>query len=570
MSLGEIQNESGSGSLTRYVFSSLSPGVVTQEQVNAQVEGAGITASWKLYSVTNPSGTQISNQILQLNVTGPLLNISLNGAAGTGAITTGAFLTAGIANSMTTQRFLGVGGYVGLEDTGVLDTSGNALDAPSTSPTNWWLLRYNKAASRAEQSLSTDGGGNRIWSALGGGSGVTSLDGLVGALTIGSSTGFIGVTASGTTIDINIGQSVATTATVNFDKVIASGTPGVASIVATNGYMQSGDGFNSLSTSATAVNIPNGTIYGKILTSGSVILMVGSGSAPSGPLSGQSSFYADAAGQPLWWDHTSSAWIPFSVSTGSGVLSITGTANEIIASAPTGNVTLSTPQPIGTSSSVNFGNVTTSGAFNSTATGGSTAIQVNGGTFSVLGNGSVFGQAASFNGISSSTTITAASTIQSTTTGASVAFQAGGGALTIAGNGNIQGQGATFNSVNSTGLANFASYDVNGNVFSDSSRNIFVNSISNTGAGVLINSIGQFVGAGVNVGVNGVACGGLTVSGTLFCDSSRNVSCASIFIAGQFRPSALSGTTFTTAPTYNKWFEVYNSSGTFLGITPIF
>ena len=44
-----------------------------------------------------------------------------------------------------------------------------------------------------------------------------------------------------------------------------------------------------------------------------------------------------------------------------GVSSITGTANQVIASSSTGAVTLSTPQDIATTSSVNFGSLTTSG-----------------------------------------------------------------------------------------------------------------------------------------------------------------------------------------------------------------
>lgn len=47
-------------------------------------------------------------------------------------------------------------------------------------------------------------------------------------------------------------------------------------------------------------------------------------------------------------------------STSSPVLSITGTANQIIASAATGNVTLSTPQNIGTASSPTFDHITLS------------------------------------------------------------------------------------------------------------------------------------------------------------------------------------------------------------------
>src|ERR1700686_4530023 len=47
--------------------------------------------------------------------------------------------------------------------------------------------------------------------------------------------------------------------------------------------------------------------------------------------------------------------------TGAGVLSITGTANEIIASSPTGAVTLSTPQPIAPSSTPTFAGETLTG-----------------------------------------------------------------------------------------------------------------------------------------------------------------------------------------------------------------
>lgn len=54
---------------------------------------------------------------------------------------------------------------------------------------------------------------------------------------------------------------------------------------------------------------------------------------------------------------TAASWYA-QASIASGVTSITGTANQVIASAATGAVTLSTPQSIGTSSNVTFGSVT--------------------------------------------------------------------------------------------------------------------------------------------------------------------------------------------------------------------
>lgn len=52
----------------------------------------------------------------------------------------------------------------------------------------------------------------------------------------------------------------------------------------------------------------------------------------------------------------------WSVAAASGVTSITGTANQVIASAPSGAVTLSLPQNINTSASVQFGNIATAAA----------------------------------------------------------------------------------------------------------------------------------------------------------------------------------------------------------------
>ncbi len=56
---------------------------------------------------------------------------------------------------------------------------------------------------------------------------------------------------------------------------------------------------------------------------------------------------------------TAASWNSNYSSDIAGVTSITGTANQVIASSATGDITLSLPQDIGTTSSVNFGSVTT-------------------------------------------------------------------------------------------------------------------------------------------------------------------------------------------------------------------
>jgi hypothetical protein len=84
----------------------------------------------------------------------------------------------------------------------------------------------------------------------------------------------------------------------------------------------------------------------------------------------------------------------------SGVSSIFGTGNEIIASASTGSVTLSTPQPIGTSSNVNFGSL---------AIGGNTIITSSGAILAASGQniqaGAVFAIQGGFFGASGSIVI---------------------------------------------------------------------------------------------------------------------------------------------------------------------
>lgn len=55
-------------------------------------------------------------------------------------------------------------------------------------------------------------------------------------------------------------------------------------------------------------------------------------------------------------------WAIIDTSTAGDVDSITGTANQVIASSPTGNVVLSLPQSIGTTSSPTFNNVTLNGS----------------------------------------------------------------------------------------------------------------------------------------------------------------------------------------------------------------
>lgn len=97
-------------------------------------------------------------------------------------------------------------------------------------------------------------------------------------------------------------------------------------------------------------------------------LSYGSG-APSGAPSlasgSQYALYQDTATGKLYaWDLFTSAWVQ--VILAPAVTSITGTTHQIIASASTGAVTLSTPQGIDTTSQVVFGSLELNGILGST------------------------------------------------------------------------------------------------------------------------------------------------------------------------------------------------------------
>jgi len=69
---------------------------------------------------------------------------------------------------------------------------------------------------------------------------------------------------------------------------------------------------------------------------------------------------APTNGQAVVWNNGTSTWEP-GTPAGAGVSSIIGTANQVVASSPTGAVTLSTPQSIGTASTPTFASLTLSG-----------------------------------------------------------------------------------------------------------------------------------------------------------------------------------------------------------------
>jgi hypothetical protein len=81
--------------------------------------------------------------------------------------------------------------------------------------------------------------------------------------------------------------------------------------------------------------------------------------SPSNPSNAQGRLYKKTGDDGLWWKPDSAGVEVDLTATGGGggVTSITGTVNQVIVDVPTGNVTLSTPQDIATTSSPTFNNL---------------------------------------------------------------------------------------------------------------------------------------------------------------------------------------------------------------------
>ena len=109
----------------------------------------------------------------------------------------------------------------------------------------------------------------------------------------------------------------------------------------------------------TIANLPVGTVSGSSQVLSGTGIWSGSAQLPSGVVSGSSQVLLSSG-----------------VVSGSYVSSITGTANQVVASVSTGAVTLSLPQSIATTSSPTFGGITLTGALGGTSATFSGGIQL--------------------------------------------------------------------------------------------------------------------------------------------------------------------------------------------------
>jgi hypothetical protein len=268
--------------------------------------------------------------------------------------------------------------------------------------------------------------------------GLTSLNSLTGAVNIVGTTNEISVTPSGTSITLATPQAIATTSTPTFAAVIANGAfnstvTGLTTAFTTNTGTWSVDGQGDMSGNGSA-NMNGATGLGAYRVGGTIIVdnarnatftSVVANGAFNSTVTGATTAYTANGGQFIvngQGDISGAGSINMAGLTGlgsyrvngtividnarnatfnnvtiggtcigcsGGVSSIFGTGNEIIASASTGSVTLSTPQPIGTSSNVNFGSLAIGGNTIITSSGAILAPSgqniETGATFAVVG-----------------------------------------------------------------------------------------------------------------------------------------------------------------------------------------
>jgi hypothetical protein len=215
-----------------------------RSESHLQREGTGAAAVLKLYSREGDGpGFGVGAWI----DAGPVYNISADGLAGTGALTTGARTALAWYDCVATGKGV-FDAFAAFTDTTFAAAQANVLDD------SWGLLRYNRAARKFEMSVSVDGGA-RVWQDLvGGAAGVSSLNTLVGALTIQGTANEVDVSAAGSTITLGLPN-----------QITVAGVAGEAAIVAAAGFIQAAGGVYTAATNVDAIQAPNGGVTARYL-----------------------------------------------------------------------------------------------------------------------------------------------------------------------------------------------------------------------------------------------------------------------------------------------------------------
>ena len=406
--------------------------------------------------------------------------------------------------------------------------------------------------STATNSLQTAGGAN-VGNA-GGSNGVYMIN---AAVVVDNSKTFVGsggVNTSGTIQSSQSGSSITfENSNTNFTVTGAGNVTAAGSVTATGGFATTGTAGNIIQApsggvTASTVSATSGSWNGLQNSSGgaaaNAFYPTVNASSPTAPGAGYSGFGYKSGATFWYYNTTTSAWGTVDLSAVGGITSlnsqtgpavtIAGTTNQISVSASANTVTLSTPQNINTSASVNFGTVTVSSVFQSSATGASITFQNTNGNFQVDGSGAVSAAGTVTSSTSFNCTGTATNSIQ--TAGGFNAGSTGGanGVYLINGTAVINNSRQFVGSggVNTSGTIQSSA----ATAFQTSSATFIVNSAGTLSAAGAISSTGSSGGVnvtaqtatnsiqtvgGMNVGSGGSVNGVYQIAGTVVINNSK-------------------------------------------------
>lgn len=162
----EFQKNSVTASTTGQVMSTASTSAAKDETF-LQREGTGSGAYTRMHS---RQGVSPSKSLWTIIDSLALMNVSADGAASTGALTTGNRTTLAFYDAVSTGKLV-ADGFVAMKAFNFTGATWPAADADLLD-NDWGLLRFNKTDKRWEQSVEKVGA-NRVWAPLGGGAGQT-------------------------------------------------------------------------------------------------------------------------------------------------------------------------------------------------------------------------------------------------------------------------------------------------------------------------------------------------------------------------------------------------------------
>ena len=277
-------------STTRVTFSSVNATLASGGQETIQQhEAAGPASLFRIYFNDNSTVVLAAGLARSLYNTGgavvggPFFNVSLNGTAKTGSMSTGGRTTLPHDDVIATGKLYG-DAFIALSDVTLVypqDPQANLYGA------SIGLIRYNSTSRIFQQSTSVSVG-QRVWSNLGGSPG-----------------------APDTSVQFNSGGSFAGSANLIWDntlqRIVVTGVSGSDGIVSTTS-IRADQGFDTVSISSNAIQAPKGGVYANIVTADSALYLKVNSTNPAVPPANYGGLYYKGGTLFSYYNSTTTAW----------------------------------------------------------------------------------------------------------------------------------------------------------------------------------------------------------------------------------------------------------------------